>query len=372
MLHLRYAYAKLGTDYYLSGVQSRYRAGKSVPPPRYVFWDCTRRCNLRCLHCGAVKERYDHELTTDQIKGILDQLAEQKVRMFAATGGEPLLRKDLPDVLSHARRRGLRTGIASNGFLIDRMAAQWIRDFEVYSVQISLDGLEQTHNLIRGNDESFARAVRALELLRERDIPVLSVATTVTTGNIHEIEGLKQVLLRMGIGLWRLAALMPIGRAQESDLFLDGQQLARLLTYVKENSSKRLRIYFAENLTYLANWEKGIRRGPLICPIGFTACCIGVDGSVRGCPEQPDTDENREGSLLEQPFGEIWQKGFRRYREREILRLDTKCAACRSKNDCYGGCWVMRTEGRHCIYEMLDHVPAARSTATAGPLRPVP
>jgi radical SAM protein with 4Fe4S-binding SPASM domain len=359
MLNLRYACAKLGTDYFLGGVEDRYRAGKAVPSPSVVFWDCTRRCNLHCLHCGAVKEHYAHELTTEQVKGILNQLADEKVGMIAATGGEPLLREDLPEVLSYAHERGLKTGIATNGFLLDPAAAEWINNLQVFSVQISLDGSEETHNLIRGHDESFARAVHALELLQKLRIPIVSVATTVTTSNLHEIDALKQVLLRMGIRLWRLAALMPIGRAQTSNAFLDGEQLAWLLRYVKENRSRRLRIFFAENLTFLGDWERRIRRKPLICPIGFTACCIGVDGNVRGCPEQPDTDENREGSPLEVPFREIWQKGFRRYRERDILRTDAKCASCASKHDCFGGCWVMRTEGQHCIHEMLEQAPSS-------------
>jgi radical SAM protein with 4Fe4S-binding SPASM domain len=356
VLNLRYSYAKLGTDFYLGGVSVRYKAGKAVPPPSYVFWDSTRRCNLHCLHCGAVKERYAEELTTEQVMGILDQLAELKVDMFGATGGEPLLRKDLPEIFAYAHHRGVKTGIATNGFFLDEAAAEWIERAKVVSIQVSLDGPEATHNLVRGSGESFARAIRAIELLKRAGTPILSVGTTVTTDNVGELEALRQVLLKLGVKLWRLAALMPIGRAQTSGASLSGKQLAWLLDYARKSRSRSLNIYFAENLTFLGPWERKIRRQPLICPIGFTACCIGVDGSVRGCPEQPDTEENREGSVLETPLRDIWQQGFRRYREREILRTDTKCAACVSRNDCFGGCWVMRQEGQHCIYEMLNHV----------------
>jgi radical SAM protein with 4Fe4S-binding SPASM domain len=357
MPNLRYEFAKLRTDYYLGGMQDRYKAGKTVPPPSYVIWDCTRRCNLNCLHCGAVKEKYAHELTTEQIKGILDQLTVSKAGMFAVTGGEPLLRKDLPEVLAHAQQRGLKTGIATNGFLLDHAAAEWIKDIGVQSVQISLDGPEETHNRIRGNAQSFERALQAIELLIRFEVPLISVATTITTNNLDEIEGLRKLLLRLGVKLWRLAVVMPIGRAQIKNTYPDGNQLAWLLNYIKENDAKELHIYLGENLTFLGDWERRIRNGPAICPIGFTACCIGVDGHVRGCPEQPDTDENREGSLLETSFQEIWQRGFRRYRRREILGMDEKCAGCASKYDCYGGCWVMRSEGQHCIHDMLGQVP---------------
>src|SRR5512135_685236 len=116
MPDFRYDLARLRTGYFLSGIQYRYRTGRKLPPPSYVIWDSTRRCNLACRHCGAVKETYSTELSTDQIKSYIDQLAAMRVAMFAVTGGEPLLRRDLAEVLSHASRRGLKTGIATNAF----------------------------------------------------------------------------------------------------------------------------------------------------------------------------------------------------------------------------------------------------------------
>lgn len=362
MTNLRYEFAKLRTDFYLGGIQDRYRAGKPIPPPGYVIWDCTRRCNLNCLHCGAVKEKYARELSTEQIKGFLDQFAAMKVGMFAVTGGEPLLRRDLAEVLFHALKRGLKTGIATNGFLVDQGAVEWIKAARVHSVQVSLDGLETTHNRIRGNEQSYNRAVHAIELLNRLKVPLVSVATTVTRNNLPEIDVLRQLLPRLGVRLWRLAVVMPIGRAHGSNIIPGMDQLTWLLEYVKQYNSRELHIYLGENLTFLGDWERKVRNGPVICPIGFTACCIGVDGYVRGCPEQPDTVENREGSLLDTLFQEIWQKGFGKYRNRKILDTDPKCAGCRSKDDCFGGCWVMRTEGQHCIYEMIHQAALHQSS----------
>jgi radical SAM protein with 4Fe4S-binding SPASM domain len=353
MPNLKYAFAKLRTDFYLSGISDRYERGKSIPPPRYVIWDCTRRCNLRCAHCGASKEVYPEELTTDQVTGVLDQLAALEVDMFAITGGEPLLRKDLLDVLLHGQRCGLKTGIATNGFLLDEETAEQLKDAGAYSVQVSLDGLEPTHNEIRNHEQSFGRAVRAIELLLGQRVPLVSVATTVTPHNAPELPALRALLADLGVRMWRLAVVMPIGRAQRSDLALRGAELAALFEFVKRSSGKDLHVYLGENLTFLGDWERRIRSAPLICPIGFTACCIGVDGNVRGCPEQPDTAENREGSVLEQPFAQIWQDGFGRYRNREVFAIDETCNTCETRYDCYGGCWVMREEGNHCIYHLL-------------------
>jgi radical SAM protein with 4Fe4S-binding SPASM domain len=353
MPNLKYEFNRLRTDYYLGRVSERYGAGRRVPPPSYVLWDATRRCNLACVHCGATKETYSVELTTEQITAVVDQLATLKVGMFAVTGGEPLLRSDLLEVLAHAHAAGLKTGIATNGFLIDPRMAGRIRVAGVYSVQVSLDGPEAVHNRIRSNRQSFARAVGAVELLREQRIPLVSVATTVTPDNLADLAELRQILLRLGVRLWRLAPVMPIGRAQDSGLALNGVQLEALFRFVEQNDGRGPHIYIGENLTFLGTWERRIRNGPAICPVGFTACCIGVDGGVRGCPEQPDTPVNREGSVLDSPFAHIWQTGFQRYRTREVLTADPDCAACKSKLECLGGCWVMREERRHCILRLL-------------------
>jgi radical SAM protein with 4Fe4S-binding SPASM domain len=108
-----------------------------------------------------------------------------------------------------------------------------------------------------------------------------------------------------------------------------------------------------ENLTFLGEYERKIRNQPLVCPVGFTACCIGVSGYVRGCPEQPDTSEFREGSLFEKSFEQIWKTGFERYRDRSLLKDDARCAKCKNRDDCFGGCWVMRQGGVQCIYDLL-------------------
>lgn len=354
MPNLRYEIARLRTDYYLGSLSDRAAAKRKLPPPAYVIWDSTRRCNLACVHCGATKERYAYELDTGQVKAILDQLAGMGVRMFAVTGGEPLLREDLLEILTFARQQGLKTGIATNGFLIDRPMSVRLRETGVHSIQVSLDGLEEQHNHTRTNRMSFARAVRAIELLLEQKIPLLSAATTVTPENLSELEGLKELLLQLGVRLWRLTVVMPIGRAQSADLFLTRDQFTSLFEFVKVNDSRDLHIYLGENLTFLGEWERWIRNVPAICPIGFTACCIGVDGHVRGCPEQPDVPENQEGSLLDTPFAHIWQAGFHRYRNREVLTTDENCAYCPAKLECLGGCWVMREQGQHCILRLLS------------------
>jgi radical SAM protein with 4Fe4S-binding SPASM domain len=353
MLNARYELAKLTRDYTLNEISQKFKRGKPVPSPYYVGWDCTRACNLHCLHCGATKERYPKELDTGQIKRVINELAALRVRMFAATGGEPLLRADMLEVMGYASAKGLKTGIATNGHMIDAELARELQRANVSSIQVSLDGPEGVHNAIRGDRESFKNAVNAIRQLTACGIPILSVATTVTPWNIGALEPLRDLLLELKVRQWRLAIALPIGRATLPQLHLNGGQIATLLEFAASNR-RHLNIQIGENLTFLGPWERKIRDGPSFCPIGLAACCIGVDGHMRGCPEQPDTPENREGSILESSFAGIWQRGFGKYRARDIVERDVYCRRCRARYDCLGGCWVMRQSNLHCIYQRLE------------------
>lgn len=346
-----YKIAKLKNSLFFNNFNYSLKKGK-VYPPYYVLWDCSRKCNLNCVHCGAVKEKYKKELTTEQIKDLINQLAKIKIKFFAVTGGEPLLRKDILEVLKYATDKGIKTGLATNGFFIDNKKAKEIKDSGILSVQVSLDGTKEIHNKIRRNKISFQRATKAIEFLQKQKIKLVSVATTVTPMNFNDLKELKQILLNLGVKIWRISIIMPIGRAKGKKLLLNPKQLKELFEFVSSNKDK-IKIQIGENLPFLAEYETKIRKSPLVCPVGFTACCIGVDGNVRGCPEMPDIKKFREGSILKKPFIEIWKDGFKRYRNREAIKTDKKCITCKNKKDCYGGCWVMREANIQCIYDLL-------------------
>ena len=181
----------------------------------------------------------------------------------------------------------------------------------------------------------------------------MSVSTAVSGRNLSDLSGVKALLIRLGISRWRLVAIMPIGRATSQAKSFDGQRLRTLRDFAGEIDSRQLRIRIGDNLPFLGDWEKKVRTAPLMCPVGLTVCCIGVDGYVRGCPEMPETEANREGSILESSLSWIWQRGFARYRNRTILEADGRCATCRSKHKCNGCCWVMREGGRQRIHSLL-------------------
>jgi radical SAM protein with 4Fe4S-binding SPASM domain len=348
-----YKLERLAVNRYRSKFYRKAKLNKPVPYPTFILWDCTRRCNLNCEHCGASKEEYSEELSKEEILKVIDDLVKVKTRMFTVTGGEPFLRKDLLAILAYADRKGLRTGIASNGYLIDKDLARKIKESNVYSLQISLDGLESTHNKIRNNSQSFERAIKAIKNLQAVNIPILQVATTITKSNFNDLEELFDLLKSLNVKLWRIGIVMPIGRAVDKDLLLDKEELNQLLQFVKQSNNQGVNVGIAENLPFLARYEEDIREEPVLCPIGITACCIGVTGNVRGCAEQPDIPANIEGNIKDDSILKIWQEGFKKYRLRSIISEDKRCSKCKNKRKCFGGCWVMRENGKNCIYDMI-------------------
>lgn len=317
-----------------------------VSPPKFVIWDCTRRCNLNCEHCGAKKEKYSLELTTQQVKELVKKLSDYKVEYFVVTGGEPLLRQDLFEVFSFAKENGLKTGLATNGFFVDDNNSKTIaKIFD--SVQISLDGPQEVHNKIRGDKKAFQKVINAINLLHKNNCKQITISSVITPSNIKDLENIGEIVKKLGVNIWKIVSVMPIGKVEQNDnLYLNQQEFLKLLNFVKENK-KKLKIEFGENLGYLGKHDKEVRNEPFFCPVGFLACCVGVTGNVRGCPEQLDTPYFTEGNILESDFSEIWRNKFKKYRDKEFLQDET-CKKCEFKNDCNGGCWVMKLKDINC------------------------
>lgn len=342
---LKYFLSKIYLKNFQKSFLFLYKIG-IVPPPRFVVWDSTRRCNLNCEHCGAKKEKYSSELTTQQIKKLIKNLANHKVEYFVVTGGEPLLRDDLFEVFSFAKKQGLKTGIATNGFLINKKNSKIIAKL-FDSVQISLDGPKEAHNRIRKNKKSFQKAVNAISLLRKNNCKQITVSSVVTPFNLKNLEELLEINKNLNIDIWKIVTVMPIGNVLENDfLYLSKDEFLKFLNFVKKNK-KEIKIEVGENLGYLGRHEKELREKPFFCPAGFLACCVGVNGNIRGCPEQPDIPYFIEGNILEKDFFEIWGNGFKKYRNKVILQNEN-CRKCKFKNDCNGGCWVMKLENINC------------------------
>jgi radical SAM protein with 4Fe4S-binding SPASM domain len=350
----------MGIDYILAVLRRRLflknfsllsTEGK-IPPPAFVVWDATKRCNLNCIHCSS-QDRGLSELSLGQIKDILDELASIGVRRFQITGGEPLLRSDLCEILEYAAAKRISTSLATNGFLLDKARAEKLVSAGISSIQVSLHGPASVHNAIAQHRASFTRAVDSLRILRAIHGITVGVATTVMPLNLASLNELKALLLPLKIDYWSISSVLPAGKANDlPDLYLNPSQFRLLLEFIK-NSRRHVSVEYAENFPYLGKYDRYVRRGPRMCPAGVLSCCIGVDGHVKGCPDQADSDIYREGDLITQRFSDIWQQGFQRYRQWQALETDIRCKTCTDREKCHGGCVIMREKRIHCYQDYL-------------------
>ena len=162
---------------------------------RLLFWESTIRCNLSCAHCRRVEtdEAVDSDLTTAQAKQLIDQLArvgreQDFMPIFVFSGGEPLCREDLFELVDYAFAEGVKCALATNGTLIDDVIAARIKAAGVERVSVSLDGATgEIHNKLRKQEGSFEAAVNGIGCLRKNGVP-FQINMTITRHNAHQLD----------------------------------------------------------------------------------------------------------------------------------------------------------------------------------------
>ena len=165
-----------------------------------VVWNCTRRCNLRCVHCYSQSQdlSYAGELTTDEGVALLDDLGEYGAPVALFSGGEPLLRKDLFTLVARAKERGLRAVISTNGTLITADLAARLRDAGLSYVGVSLDGTQPTHDAFRGVKGAFDRAMRGIRHCQAVGVKV-GLRFTISQRNAADVPAIFDIVRQEGI-----------------------------------------------------------------------------------------------------------------------------------------------------------------------------
>lgn len=179
-----------------------------------VVWNLTRTCNLACVHCytDSAAKKYPGELSTDQAKAVLDDLADFKVPAVLFSGGEPLVRPDLFELASHARHKGLHVVLSTNGTLIDLPTAQRLKDLKFAYVGISLDSANPAiHDKFRGVEGAWQRTMRGFKFCREVGQKV-GLRLTLTPQTCHELDKLFDLIEAEGIDRACFYHLCPSGR----------------------------------------------------------------------------------------------------------------------------------------------------------------
>lgn len=288
----------------------------------YLFWETTSVCNLRCRHCGSdcgSGPRPAEELNTGEIKAAFKSIAESydaRNIMIAVTGGEPLLRKDLFEVLAYATSLGFRWGMVTNGTLVTPEVVEQCKKAGMSTVTVSVDGLRDTHDYIRRLAGSFEKALNALQLFKASGhFSVVQATTCVSDYNLGELEGLYELFRNSGIDEWRLLTVNPIGRARDDPRFtLKPPQLVKLLDFIAEKRRKKgLSITFEEEGFLGPDYEGRVRTSLFYCPAGINIAGILHDGSLCACPNLPRSLV--QGNIRTDSFKEVWENRYGQFRD---------------------------------------------------------
>ncbi|MDR2556229.1 MAG: radical SAM protein, partial [Bacteroidales bacterium] len=253
----------------------------------YLFWECTQRCNLRCLHCGSdcgFSGTAPIDMPFDDFLNAILPFRKQSITV-AITGGEPLLRKDLPECGLRLRQHGFLWGIVTNGFAYTPQIHSRLLSAGMGAITLSLDGLRENHNWLRGNEKSFDNAVNALNLIVSSKQLNYDVVTCVNRKNINELADIKEFLITQKTKAWRLFTIAPIGRAKNNNnLRLTAEEFKHLMEFISEaRKDKRIHTEFSCE-SYVGKYEKKVRDNCFFCRAGINIASVLIDGSISACP----------------------------------------------------------------------------------------
>jgi radical SAM protein with 4Fe4S-binding SPASM domain len=186
-------------------------AGKNKP--RLIFWELTKGCNLRCIHCRATATELSSpsDLSTQAAHEIIDQIAAVSTPILVLSGGEPLFRSDIFQLARYGTDKGLRVALATNGTLVTKHVARMILDSGVRRVAISLDGADAlTHDTFRGIPGAFDAAVAGFRNLKNLGMS-LQINTTIARHNAHQLPQVLELAKELGADALHTFLLVPVG-----------------------------------------------------------------------------------------------------------------------------------------------------------------
>jgi len=327
-----------------------------IAPP-VVVWNFTNSCNLKCRHCyQEAGTKLKGELDLEERLDIIDQLANEDVFSVALSGGEPLMDKDLWEVVKQAHKRNLYVSIATNGTLITPQVAQRMAWCGVNYVEISLDSTNpEVHDEFRGIPGFWERAVRGIKNAVAQPEFEVGIASTITQINFAELEDLIQFAKSLGADKFYAFNFIPTGRGKNMvDMDLTPQQREKMLNILYEHYLKGDIVCMTTSPQYarLCMMKSGeevipsshytVAKGKQAkmlaefiggCGIGRAYCSIQPDGVITPCVFMPLP----VGDLKEKKFIDIWNNSpiLKDIRRREDLK--GHCGECEYRSAC-GGC----------------------------------
>jgi radical SAM enzyme (rSAM/lipoprotein system) len=274
----------------------------------------------------------------DQLSGTINP----NRTMIVLTGGEALLRKDLEQIGMSLYERGFPYGIVTNGMLLNKQRLDALLNVGMRAITVSLDGLENSHNWLRGSSQSFKNAYHAITLLPEASQLRYDVVTCVNQKNFNELEQIKELLINTGVKEWRIFTIFPVGRAKEHEaLQLTPPYFKALFDFIKQTRKEnKIKLnYGCEG--FLGNYEREVRDNLFFCTAGINTASILADGSIAACP---NLSENFiQGNIYRDNFREVWENKYQVFRDKSWTKTGI-CADCEFYKYCEGNGMHLRNE----------------------------
>lgn len=346
----------------INSINSSDSMNVSNPNLRLIFWELTRRCNLKCAYCR--REDYSScGLALEEALKIIDLISAGYKPIIVFSGGEPLLYRYLFEVAEYARSKNLPTALATNGTLVNENMAKKIKAADFHRVSFSLDGATPSVNDKLRGEGTFLKAIAGLQYLRAEGAE-LQINTTVTKENFKQIHLIYELALKLGVRALHLFAFVPVGCgvdvpdekrlcAEEYEVFLN--EIAHLALESKIEIKLTCaphynRILAEKNSVFISKLSRG-------CLAGSGVCFISSTGEVYPCGYLALS----AGNILRDSFKKIWEESPLFKALRDTSSLKGKCSICEYVSLC-GGCRARAyadtgdylEEEPECVYQPLN------------------
>ena len=355
-----------------TSVEPAQHPAKQEFKPRLIFWEVTKGCNLRCIHCRATATELSSptDLPTSRALDIIDQIAAFSNPILVLSGGEPLYRSDIFQLATYAKDKGLRVALATNGTLVTKEVARMISDSGIKRVSISLDGADaMTHDTFRGIPGAFEAALHGFRNLKEVGMSV-QINMTIARHNAEQLPRVLEMAKTVGADALHTFLLVPVGCGVDiaDDQMVPPEEYERMLNWFYDRSLEggiELKAtcaphYFrvvrqrrvadrhaaegAAKAAPVAAPEHGAGQHPvghpgigpadmmMGCLAGTGVCFVSHEGEVFPCGYLPAI----AGDLRKERFVDIWNNARVFNDLRDTGNLKGKCGCCEFRNVCMG------------------------------------
>lgn len=321
----------------------------------HAVWEITLKCNLACSHCGSrAGDARTEELSTEEALAMVRQLADIGIGEVTLIGGEAYLRPDWLEIAKAITDAGMLCGMTTGGYSITPAMAQKMKEAKIGVVSVSLDGLEATHDRLRGRKDAWKSALRTMKYIKEVGGISLACNTQINRLSAPEFPQIYETIRDAGVKAWQFMLTVPMGNAADnSEILMQPYELLdlypMLMKVVDRARSQGMQIFPGNNIGYFGPYERRLRGNgnewgfSQGCKAGLRVLGIEADGAIKGCPSLP-TAPYTGGNIRDRSLRDIVE-------HTEELRFNLKegtpqgtdhmwgfCKSCQFAELCRGGC----------------------------------